>query len=323
MRLPCTTLSQADVVALSDRGIDIADRYGAVAPLFVSDFSSGVGTAVAGQGGTITGNIDGIGSPAVDDCLRFTINTSNSNHGVTLQPTGAFNIGDRYRVRMDVFCPNGQQIDVIEVQGLSGAGVGLFITSATAGAWRTLTFEYTHVGAVSASLFIYGKNGSNYVYTGDGAAVFYLKNITVQEIGCIAEVEMTGGSGQRLRELSGNYFDVSFGGGTAATSANFRHLVPRRESEITFRLTATGNTQILGGIPSNARIRSVVANSNGSCNLSIGTASGGTQIVNAQALVSGRQDVALAGRFSANGQIWAAISASATVFVTVKYEITD
>lgn len=100
------------------------------------------------------------------------------------------------------------------------------------------------------------------------------------------------------------------------------HLVPRRQGQVRATVAASGNTQIVD-IPTNGRIRSITANAAGSVTMNIGNASAGTQIVNAAALTSGRQDLTLVNNYSSTGALWVNLSSAVSVQLTVQYDLVD
>ncbi len=315
-------LSAADVRNLSNHDIALADRWGSLTPFYVGDYSAGVGSNIAGNGGSIAGNIDGISGQ--DDTLRFTMDSANVGHFVSVLST-LFPPGVRNRLTCDVFIPSGQSlITRVDFQSLQGPGTGISLAMVTTtGSWQSVAVEFVPTGSNNNGIAIYGLNGTNYVFAGNGTDVFYIKNLRIQRVGALLDIDLSPGCGEWFRDRSLNRLHAVMSYGSAGTTNNWRHLVQRREGEISFDVSASGNTQIIGGLPTNARIRSVTALAAGSVTLSLGTASGGTQIVNAQALTASRQDVTLAGRFSPNGQLWANLSAAVAITVTVKFEITD
>ncbi len=91
--------------------------------------------------------------------------------------------------------------------------------------------------------------------------------------------------------------------------------------------TNTNGNQQVFGVPvlrATARIAAVLANvaTDGTAvtSLSVGNASGGTQIVNAAAVSAGLNDLALAGRFSSTGNLWVAANGTSTVTLLVLFD---
>jgi hypothetical protein len=278
------------------------------ATVWASDFSAGV-DGVSASGGTGVGNIDGIGSPSTDDTYRFTVNSSTSIHSLT--KTGLLTVGKRYRISGSVNIPSGQaNVTACEIQDLGSVALATVTQAAT---WQTFSRDWTAVGS---GLVFYWKSGAAYSYAGNGTDVGYLKGITLQRLGAFLALDFGVGVGNQAVDMSGN-------GLHATLTTPFEHVVPARFGQVRQRVTASGNTQITAGIPINARITGITANAAGSVTLSVGNASAGTQIVNAQALSTGRQDVTLAGRFSTTGNLWANLSSAVQVDLTVHYEIAD
>ena len=100
-------------------------------------------------------------------------------------------------------------------------------------------------------------------------------------------------------------------------------MMPRRAAVLYAMTNTSGNQQMLAttAIPTNAIIEDIIVNSTGSCTVSVGNVSGGTQIVNAAAVVAGRQKLTIATPFSSTGNLWVNSSTTATLQFTISYTI--
>lgn len=291
-------------------------QWGGVTAAYTSAFSGGSDSWVQNMGNaalTTTGNIDSVSG--VDDTLRVS-NTAGAPLAMQLRRDATLVVGKRYRMSFDYFAEAGSGMAFL---GLGFHGLKQNTNDNLAvveGSWQTgRLFEFT---ATQTSLFLFvattaaGSSGGS-IAAGKN---LWLKNIAVTRLGPTVAHDFGVGVGNQVHDQSGNGYH-------ATLFAPFDHVVPVRNGQVRQRVTASGNTQILPGIPTNARITGVTANAAGTVTLSVGNASAGTQIVNAQALSAGRQDVTLAGRFSTTGNLWANLSSAVQVDLTVHYELAD
>ena len=143
---------------------------------YSSDFSAGVDGWSGGRG-TVTGNIDSIGS--ADNWLRFAIDTQNDAHQAA--KASQFVVGRKYTVTMKYYIPSGQTI----VAGLLLTNGGYAPTGVTYQSTLDTVVTYTATfTAVGTALNIYATNaaGGVNIYDAGGDDVFYIKDVTISEI---------------------------------------------------------------------------------------------------------------------------------------------
>ena len=204
-------LTSTEVAQLA-RGNDLGfseEWGGALGAVYTSDFSAGVDGFLQ-TNGTVAGNVDGVGGQ--DDNLRFTVDTSNAIHRA--YKTGVKSIGKRYRVAFDYYVPSGQSnVDNIRVTETNGTDIladNLNVTDA----WTRATFESV---ATTNGFYFYAKDGIATTFQdASGDDVFYIRNITVTEIGTLADFrsERYDTSTSKLYDISDNAF---VGTGTSVT----------------------------------------------------------------------------------------------------------
>jgi hypothetical protein len=291
-------------------------QWGGVTAAHTSDFSAGGDSWAQNMGNaalTTTGNVDGVSG--VNDTLRVT-NTAGTSLAMQLRRDAILVPGKRYRLTLDYFAETGSGMAFL---GVGFHGLKLNTNDHVAvveNSWQTgRTFEFT---ANSASLFLCIFTTATGTSGGSIAAGknLYLKNVTLTRLGPTVAHDFGVGVGNQVHDQSGNGYH-------ATLFAPFDHVAPVRNGQVRHSTSTSGNTQIAAGIPANARITGITAWAANPVTLSIGTASGGTQIVNAQSLNLGLQDVALAGRFSVGGTLWVNLSSSIFVRITISYEIIE
>ena len=151
---------------------------------YASDFSAGV-DGNAAKSGTLTGNVDGIGSE--DDNLSLWADGTSTSHGITL-PQGSLVSGNQYTVTFDVYIPSGQT--TVDGAGLYFAGTSTVTAStSTTDAWVTIsdTFVYGtgfETGTMRVTQLDTGT-GTPYVFTGANSAsddLIYIRNLTITQL---------------------------------------------------------------------------------------------------------------------------------------------
>lgn len=152
--------------------------------------------------------------------------------------------------------------------------------------------------------------------TVSGTGTLEIDNAVYESIGCLVDIDCGAGSGFSLPDIQGR-----FPAAIAPTSySNFQHVRPSRRGQFLAYVAASGNTQI-AGLPVNARISSIIADAAGAVTLSVGNASGGSQIVASVALAAGRQDLTVVSRYTTTQNLWVNLSAAVAVTLTVNYDI--
>jgi hypothetical protein len=298
-------LSATDVTELITLGVNPADQWGSQTAVYTSDFSAGVDGWTA-TNGTAAGNIDGIGGQ--DNNLRYTI-SSGANSGDGLSKNNIVIPSKRYRYNFAYYIPSGQtQTTTLRAFiGLTSVVTGLNVTNA----WTDVSAE--GVATVDTLLRV----NQNFVGTGNGTDVFYIRAVTATRIGAIVDLDFTVGTGYQATDRSTNALH-----GTLFNGVEFTQ--PKRVAVLYATTNTNGNQQMLGGtlaIPTNAVIEDIIVNSTGSATVSVGNASAGTQIVNGASVVSGRQKLTLATPFSTTGNLWVNSNAAATLQFTILYTI--
>ena len=215
-------LTASEVAELA-RGNDLgfSEQWGgALGDVYSSDFSAGAQSWLA-INGTADGNIDDATSgTGEDDTLRLTCNTTSGPHYLywAALPLTA---GKRYRISLDYYIPSTNS-------NLDGIAIGnafsptLSDNSATLDAWTRLEGD---VLASVQNTRIYGADGGALSFQDTGGDdVMYIKNITVTEIGTLADfrAEDYNESASKLLDRSSNNF---VGVGTSVTlTGNQRHI---------------------------------------------------------------------------------------------------
>jgi hypothetical protein len=298
------------------RGVDL--RGGSMVATYASNFSSGVDGWAQNTGNAnlvATGNIDGIDGE--DDVLRFE-NTSGGN--ITFQvlrspdPTP---LRDRfYEVRFRYWADADVGFGWL---GWSGTATPYALQNVpvVSGAWTAgrMVVRGNAFGAFQAAT---SEFGGGFGVIGAGKKI-YFKNVEVRVLGlldapilqpCNATDDATR-QGMSRRMLGMSTVTEDRGAGPMPISV-------RRQD-----FTAATSVQILGGALTNkkARVVSVRGNSSANTTISLGTSTGGTQIINAQA-VNGDFDIStFASRILASGaSLWVTFAANTTADLKITIE---
>ncbi len=162
---------------------------------------------------------------------------------------------------------------------------------------------------------------TNYVrWNLTGATVFRIDDIRVEQLGTVVDLDCGVGAGILIPDRSQNKLH-------ALASGSVRHLISARRGQVRAKITATGQVLPGGGsslIPANCRITSIVANVVGSGTLSLGTASGGTQFVNAASVSAGLNDLTVGTRLNATAAaLWATVAGITSAEIILSYEMVD
>lgn len=171
--------------------------------------------------------------------------------------------------------------------------------------WQTQTTEGVAEGA---SLQVNRRGNAN-------NSSQWHDSITVTRIGAIVDLDFTMGCGNQLQDASTNGFHVNLFGG-------FSWLNPKDFGQLRVTVSASGNTQFPVGLPAEAMITGVAARAAGAVTLSIGTASGGTQVVNAASLSTGRNGPLTVASAFPGGTLWGNLSAAVATDITINFAMT-
>ena len=302
-------LTATEVASLVRFGVDISDQWGSKAPRYSSDFSvntNGWGAA----NGTAAGNIDGIGGE--DNNLRYTIGSGANVADGASRPSTVI-VGKRYQLSFRYFIPSGQQ----QITTLR-AFVGLAQVVSGLNAGNTWT-QVTASGIATVDTLI--RVNQNFVGTGNGTDVFYVRDVSVTQLGAFLDLSFVDIYGFQAPDRSDNELDGTLIGDAAFT------LPGTKSGQARWTCGANLGTLLLGqrAIPPGAAIRTVFVENidvAGTPTFSLGTTSGGTQIINAVTIGAAGTITQIAPSviFSSTGNLWASWSAAGDVRVTVLYD---
>jgi hypothetical protein len=243
-RLFRRALSASDVVYLMNKGIDPADEWDNPTAVWTSNFSAGSDGVTAG-GGTAAGNIDSIGG--LDNNERFTVDGANTSH--YLVKSNLLTVGKRYRLTASVFIPTGQSnINSVSIDVAGAASIGGVVT--TLGSWVTVSGEFVSGGA---SVYFYGKSSGGYTFTGNGTDLFYVRGITVEQIGCVLDWALDTGVGLCIPDRSSNCYMGQGTGISHPRQARYGEVVIRRQL-LASEISTVAATTKLFDLPANCGI---------------------------------------------------------------------
>ncbi len=196
------------------------------------------------------------------------------------------------------------------------------ITVARGGAFNgvnvTLTSSWAKYVVETGSLA--GRNQSLIRWSLTGAATIRIDDILIEQLGTVVDLDCGVGAGVLIPDRTANKLH-------ALASGSVRHLISTRRGQVRARITATGQILPDAGsslIPANCRITSIVANVVGTGTLSLGTASGGTQFVNAASVSAGLNDLTVGTRLNATAAaLWATVAGITSAEIILSYEMVD
>lgn len=282
--------------------LEFADRGSGVK--YNSDFSATTDGWVA-SAGTIAANIDGIGGG--NDWLRFTLDNANTPHRVSR----VFGIkgGETYQVNFDYYIPSTNSV-VTGISVWGNTAATKLISETILNVKDALTSGSVIFTALSDIIYFYANNGGNVLDIG-GDDVFYIKNIKLTKIGCTAELlpENSGTNGG-IETMNGLHW---------STSGNPIAPQPLRDYRATVSTTpvALTNTQKAQTI----LVRVILKNNNENTQTcSLGTSSGGTQLINAQSVAGNSEVVVSVNSYSATERTLYAVASAASFSITLIYE---
>lgn len=232
----------------------------------------------------------------------WSIQSATINDATSFTTTGAggvvkssiMSIGRRYRLT-PTWSTSASGVSVRD-------GVGSTIITSTSG----VSVEFT---ATTTDLYI--RN--------DAAGTTTVSGLVLEQIGYTARLRTDTAAGLTAHDGSSNKQDFLFSTSGVTTSPNGRTQVIRPGTLLTFTSPGTVNLQLFGAscvdTSKKWRIVSVSGTANGAANLSLGSASGGAQYINAQAVTSGDFDIStFASRVVSGANLW--MNSSATVTIT-------
>ncbi len=155
----------------SDMGAALEDWVNEDVVAYQSDFSSGI-DGWSGVASTLTANIDNIDGQ--NDNLRVTVSTQNSGHRAAYPLLGS----GEFTVTADVYIPSSNT----DVDGL-GIFVGnspLIKQTSETDTW--VTISKTDNGSSSQDIRIQAYKGNDFVFTGNGTDVYYIRNVKINQL---------------------------------------------------------------------------------------------------------------------------------------------
>ena len=303
-------LTAADVASLVVAGVSQADQWGL--PSNLVGFNPAVlnggfetpgttNTFANWSDGSVSGttiNRDTVVFDSGAASLRFDLDGSSSYRNVG---QGILVAGRRYRVTA-AFRHNHSSSIAPQIQLQNTV---LPFSAVAPNTWQTQTAEAVSDGTVIIVVRRSGAPNSSQWYD----------SITVTRLGAIVDLDFTMGCGNQLQDASTNGFHVNLFGG-------FSWVNPRDFGQLRVSLSASGNTQFPVGLPAEAMITGIAANASGAVTLSIGTASGGTQVVNAASLSTGRNGPLTVASAFPGGTLWGNLSAAVATNITIDFSLT-
>jgi hypothetical protein len=307
-------LSQSDVTELISTGVNPADQWGTKTQLMNTTTNNG-GFETAGGGGAdvfaswgeFSAGTAVISRDTIDYSPDLSSTASAKILGVdgtalaTLNAASVGTLAPSKRYRLSAAHKTGASNNVPWSGGTTNTAL---VTFATTTSWANYSAEF--VMPVSDTI----------KFTQSGATTIWADNVILERIGAIVDLDFTVGTGYQTYDRSTNNLHGTMFGGV-------EFVMPRRAAVLYATTNTSGNQQMLAttAIPTTAIIEDIIVNSTGSCTVSVGNASAGTQLVNAAAVVSGRQKLTLATPFSSTGNLWVNSSTTATLQFTILYTI--
>ena len=306
------TLSAADVASLVVAGVSQADQWGAPATLGFANggFESNAAGTSPPSFWTASGNhvatvVDDATVEGARACEVVASAAGGSGAGNdNLQHDSVVRIvGRRYRMRFSARTVSGNASLRVGI-GSGDPQPQSFFSYALSGTYTEYAEEFVAT-AVSGTTRLALQ----------GAGTFRVDNFRFERIGAIVDLDFTMGCGNQLQDMSSNGFHVNLFGG-------FSWLNPRDFGQLRVTISQLGNTVFPVGLPAEAMITGIAANSAGAVTLSIGTAMGGTQVVNAAALSTGRNGPLTVASAFPGGTLWGNLSAAVATNITINFSLT-
>lgn len=311
-------LSQEQIIQVSKHGLALNDLGGSMTPLISpAVLNGGFETAGAGGADVFANWLESVSGTSTlsRDTAEFNSGTASckmvvdgSGSSASIHQTSVLTTGRRYRME---FLAKRSNVATGAIQvGNATAPAAYGTTTALTTSWAKYTFEFT---AAETSLLL-----ARAVSVSNNAELF-IDDVIVQPLGALACPDLSAGSGLQIPDLSENKAH-------GLISGSINHLQSRRRGQVRARTNTNGNQQLCGGtclLPS-ARLFAVIANvASGTPTITIGNASGGSQIATSQALVTGRNEITLASRYSSTGNVWINSNSTDAIDWTLLYEIVD
>lgn len=248
-------LADPDIYALMQNGIGAADRWGRFAVTYQSDFSAGIDGWGVNGGGTLVGNIDGVGVPSQDNVLRLTVNSATTSEQVVSKIVTTL-ASRRVRVQAKVWLPTSNAgADQVEFVWFGTTSIPAIVLTGKTTGWVDVDFESVAPSTAIAGLRLGFSAGSGTHAVGD---LFYVASFTLTQLGAVFDLNCGVGAGRFLPDNSPNGFNGEL------TSHSSQHTRPLTSGQLTLvktfdhdAISATAGTTVLGYLPSNAAVMRV------------------------------------------------------------------
>lgn len=292
-------LSGTDITQLITTGVNPADQWGTQTPVLNATFTGTTDSFIAAGAGVSVASV----------ANQLEVTSTTPTGGGTLRASTVVP-AKNYRIAFKVRLQSGD---------CSGTVRGAAAQFNPIGATTTLNFTPTAV--LTQYLYEFNSASDTGLYfrlaNTINPSVVELDDVVLERIGAIVDLDFTVGVGYQATDRSTNKLN-----GTLFNAVSWT--MPQN-SAILYATTAfAGDSLMLGtfSIPTNAIIENIIVNSPGAATVTIRDNSpGGTVIVNAAAVVAGRQKLTIAVPFSTNGNLWVNSSTASALQFTVVYNI--
>lgn len=319
-RIFTRALSASEVVDLANKGVAEADKWASLTAKRTYDFSSTTDGWSALAPTVLTVSRDAGPTVGQTDNLK-SLDTGVAGNHVVSSNDSPLVIGKKYKITYSYYWPSGNTtFNFFRLTYRDGSAILETVTPITDGAWHTRTLEFTATSTVGPGFYIY-NSGGNFSFTGTSGDLFYVRGITVTEVGCLLDADLSVGVGYQVPDRSSNnYHGVVSATGTSWTLA-------QRRGQLRVTSNTNGNQQLLGSqvcLPTNAIITSIIGYTTGTPTIKIGNVSAGSQLVASVAMsASTYQSFTVAATTTTTGNLWVNSTTSDTINWTITYMIAD
>lgn len=188
---------------------------------YSSDFSAGVNSWDA-TGGSVAGNIDGIGGK--DNVLRFTSDDANVMHRARMAYPPQ--IGNKYAKIIGLYIPSANtKLDNVILWSSMNWGGGNPVISAT-DAW---TYDKnTGIVLSSTNTSFYARDGTDLTYAGVAGDVFYVEGVSIHQLPTFATNGNHSADSNSTYKQAGTYSTAITASGAGSSSTHFISLASAR-----------------------------------------------------------------------------------------------
>ena len=314
-------LAAADVASLVVAGVSQSDQWGSPSSVigfnpavlnggFETNSLNAAGTwgkfEIGSPASTATIDTSGSFSKSGTNAGKFTLNANGDGVGFFAN-NGTTTIVANRRYRASAWFRRGASVSGVAARLREGSsGTILVTTSALTTTYQQFSAEW--VATTNATLYIERSGG---IPNGE----IYVDDVELTRLGAIVDLDFTMGCGNQLQDMSPNGFNVNLFGG-------FTWCNPRDFGQLRVTISQLGNTVFPVGLPAEAMITGIAAAAAGAVTLSIGTAMGGTQVVNAASLSTGRNGPLTVASAFPGGTLWGNLSAAVATNITINFSLT-